>query len=602
MATEKAPTNEYPLSNDSYAAFDAISLRNLIIERLNDQGVFTDQNYIGSNLAAIIDIVSYSFNTLMFYLNRTSTESMFTEAQLYENINRVVKLLDYKPIGYQTSTLSFQCSAQGLDPGIYTIPRYSYLTIGGVPFSFNEDISFNITSSVAQQLNDVSNKKLLFQGAFRETPLYTAAGDENEIVVVDNNSALIDHFNIDVYVFEPDQNRWIQYSNVPSLYVEPSFARVFEKRLNSDLTYEIMFGDGINGRRLEEGEKVVIYYLQSSGNQGVIGPNNLTVAQKSIYTSSNFTSIFNDTSDGKNFSDFSNNQFSNLFFANVVGSTIPKDIETADSIRRNAPSNFKSQYRLVTREDYQTFIKTNHSNFIKDVKVFSNWEYVNDYLRYFKDIQVSPTSYRQILLNQVLYADSCNFNNIYICATPKIAQTSSLKYLLPAQKEILLSDIQPLKTLTSEITFLDPLLKAFTFGVKSVDGDIEIIDKDFCRLEIVKLSNSKRSANSIKTEAVKVIQEFFDPLQTTLGGIHDHSELVKRLLSINGVSNILTRRLDTEEFYNGLSLFYWNPTFPDLDKAVVTNNINLKDFEYVYFESLSDVANKIDIIETTSFV
>lgn len=395
MAIEKAPTNEYPLSNDSYAAFDAISLRNLIIERLNDQGVFTDQNYIGSNLAAIIDIVSYSFNTLMFYLNRTSTESMFTEAQLYENINRIVKLLDYKPIGYQTSTLSFQCSAQGLEPKTYTIPRYSYLSIGGVPFSFNEDISFNITSSVAQQLNDVSNKKLMFQGAFRETPLYTAAGDENEIVVIDNSSALIDHFNIDVYVFEPDQNRWIQYSSVPSLYVEASFARVFEKRLNSDLTYEIMFGDGINGRRLEEGEKVVIYYLQSSGNQGVIGPNNLTVANKSIYTSNNFASIFNDTSDG--ISPINNNEFANLFFANVVGSTIPKDIETADSIRRNAPSNFKSQYRLVTREDYETFIKTNHSNFINDVKVFSNWEYVNNYLRYFNDIQVSPTSYRQIL-------------------------------------------------------------------------------------------------------------------------------------------------------------------------------------------------------------
>ena len=600
MATEKAPTNEYPLSNDSYAAFDAISLRNLIIERLNDQGVFTDQNYIGSNLAAIIDIVSYSFNTLMFYLNRTSTESMFTEAQLYENINRVVKLLDYKPIGYQTSTLSFQCSAQGFNPGVYTIPRYSYLSIGGVPFSFNEDISFNITSSVAQQLNDVSNKKLMFQGAFRETPLYTAAGDENEIVVIDNSSALIDHFNIDVYVFEPDQNRWIQYSSVPSLYVEASFARVFEKRLNSDLTYEIMFGDGINGRRLEEGEKVVIYYLQSSGNQGVIGPNNLTVASKSIYTSNNFASIFNDTSDG--ISPINNNEFANLFFANVVGSTIPKDIETADSIRRNAPSNFKSQYRLVTREDYETFIKTNHSNFINDVKVFSNWEYVNNYLRYFNDIQVSPTSYRQILLNQVLYADSCNFNNIYICATPKIAQTSSLKYLLPAQKEILLSDIQPLKTLTTEITFLDPLLKAFTFGVKSVDSDIEITDKDFCRLEIVKLSTSKRSASSIKTEAVKIIQDFFNPIQTTLGGVYDHSELIKRLLSINGVSNILTRRLDTEEFYNGLSLFYWNPTFPDLDKAVVTNNINLKDFEYIYFDSLFDIANKIDVIETTSFV
>ena len=56
MANE--PTFEFPLPKESYAAFDAISLRNLIIQRLNDQGTLTDQNYLGSNLASIIDIIS----------------------------------------------------------------------------------------------------------------------------------------------------------------------------------------------------------------------------------------------------------------------------------------------------------------------------------------------------------------------------------------------------------------------------------------------------------------------------------------------------------------------------------------------------------------
>jgi len=80
----------------SYAAFDAISIRNLILQRLNDQGIFTDQNYIGSNLAAIIDVISYTFNTLIYYLNRTSSEATFTEAQIFENITKLAKVLDYK--------------------------------------------------------------------------------------------------------------------------------------------------------------------------------------------------------------------------------------------------------------------------------------------------------------------------------------------------------------------------------------------------------------------------------------------------------------------------------------------------------------------------
>lgn len=604
MANEVIPTNEYPLPKDSYAAFDAISLRNLIIQRMNDQGIFTDQNYIGSNLAAIIDIISYSFNTLMFYLNRTSTESMFTEAQLYENINRIVKLLDYKPIGYQTSTLAFQCSATNfISPNIYTIPRYSYLSLGGTTFSFNEDISFSFNQSfgTVQELTDLNNKKLLFQGSFRENPMYVAAGDENEIVTLNSNNAIIDHFNIDVYVFETKQNRWVQYKNVPTLYTEPSFARVFEKRMNSDFTYEIVFGDSINGRKLEQDDKVLVYYLQSSGLPGVVGPGAIATAQKSVYSSANFREILQDT--GDNVAYITSNQLNDLYFSNAVGSTIPKDIETADSIRKNAPANFKSQYRLVTKEDFETFITTNHSNFINDVRVFSNWDYVGKYLKYFNDIQVSPTSYRQILLNQVAYADSCNFNNIYICAVPKTSQTSTLKYLLPAQKEIILSDIQPLKTLTSEITFLDPLTKLFAIGLKSLnDDEVFVNDRDFCRLEIIKLSSSKRSSRSIQNDVAAIFKNYFDPTTTQLGVTYDHSELTKNILSINGVDRIVTRRLDTDETFNGVSLFYWNPTFPDLDKKFITNNFNLLEFEHFYFENLADITNKINIIETTSFI
>ena len=62
---------EFDLPLNSYASFDAQSMRDLIIERLNNDSSisFTDQNFEGSNLNAVIDIVSYSFHTLLFYLN-----------------------------------------------------------------------------------------------------------------------------------------------------------------------------------------------------------------------------------------------------------------------------------------------------------------------------------------------------------------------------------------------------------------------------------------------------------------------------------------------------------------------------------------------------
>lgn len=604
---------EYNLPKDSYAAFDAISLRNLILDRLDEQGTFTDQNYIGSNLASIIDIISYAYNTLIFYLNKTSNESMFTEAQLYENINRIVKLLDYKPIGYQTSTLVFEASAiskltsdttyvAGQDLATnksYTIPRYSYLMVGGVPFSFDEDITFSATSPGWTSLSDLTNKKLLYQGIYKESPAHIAQGVDNELLTI-NSSSSIDHNHIDVYVYEKSSSKWIYYKNVPNLYTERSFVRAFEKRLNSNGTYDLMFGDGINGRKLDTGDIVLVYYLQSFEDKGVIEPKMLGQSTRTVYTTSSFQQILIDIN-AQNHNYLTTRLFNNLIFDNSVGSTVPKEIETADSIRKNAPSNFKSQYRLVTKQDYQTFIETNFAGFISNVKVFSNWDYVSKYLKYFQEVLVNPTAFRQIALNQVLYSDSCNFNNIYICATPRISPKSTLKYLLPAQKEAILSNISTLKTMTSEIVFMDPVYKAVSLGMKTNEDDFSILDKEFCRLEITKNETSRRSAKSIANDVRTAFESFFDPLNAKLGGKIEYSKLVNSILAIDGVSSFKTKRVDTNETFDGLALYMWNPTYPDIDKTIIVSDVGLLDFEFVFFDEIEKFFSKIDVVEVNSF-
>jgi len=83
-------------------------LKQLIRDRLTEGGTFTDQNFEGSNLNAIIDVVALSYHYLLFYLNSTSSQAMFNETTIYENMNRLVKLIGYNPVGYKTSLLSFK--------------------------------------------------------------------------------------------------------------------------------------------------------------------------------------------------------------------------------------------------------------------------------------------------------------------------------------------------------------------------------------------------------------------------------------------------------------------------------------------------------------
>ena len=172
---------DFNLNIDSYAAFDATSLRDLIINRLNNQNIFTDQVFQGSNLSSVIDIIAYSYHVLLFYLNKTSSESMFSDAVVYENMNRIVKLLNYSPVGYRTSTCVFGCETT-IASGFYTIPRYSFVDADGIIFSTREDIPFDARDNKVIVTDE--SKYILYQGKYTEYPDYTAIGEAFENVVI----------------------------------------------------------------------------------------------------------------------------------------------------------------------------------------------------------------------------------------------------------------------------------------------------------------------------------------------------------------------------------------------------------------------------------
>jgi hypothetical protein len=588
-------TEQYTIQKNGYVAFDATSLRQLIIDRLNEQNVFTDQNFLGSNLASIIDIIAYSYNTLIYYLNKNSSESMFSEAQLYENINRIVKLIDYSPIGFQTSTLSFNCSATNLPQGLYTIPRYSYTSINNIPFSFNEDITFIKTTNVTESLNEIAQQRLLYQGFYQEYPVYTAAGEDNEIVILNPGTDLVDHFNIDVYVKPRLTGKWELYTKTTNLFLEPGSAKKYEIRLNSNKRYEIKFGNDINGSKIQTGDQVALYYLVSQGINGEIGPNAFTSETKFIrYNTIQYNQIVADIFESQ-FRYLTNTEINNLTFENTVNSTPVKSAEEADDIRLTAPANYRSQYRLVTTRDYEVFCRTNFTNLLADIKCVNNWDYVSGYLKYFYNIGINdPSKTERALFNQVQYADACNFNNVYLLVVPRSA-SQNLDYVVPAQKELINSSILPNKMTTTETVFIDPIYKAVSIGISSSQLTVDpVVDEDVCRLEIIKRTSSRKDNQSIINDIVNIFTEYFGRDSVKLGQTVDVRSLTQQILGVDGVETFFTTRIDDSSVrIEGLSLFIWNPIYPANDKTATTNNIPLKYFEYPFFNNLTTLPNKI---------
>jgi len=88
-------------SNIDFLRFSAYSMKELITRKLSEDSRFTDQIYEGSNLAILIDIVSYMYQCLAYQLNSAAAESMFADTQLYDNMIRLIKFIGYNPRGCQ---------------------------------------------------------------------------------------------------------------------------------------------------------------------------------------------------------------------------------------------------------------------------------------------------------------------------------------------------------------------------------------------------------------------------------------------------------------------------------------------------------------------
>ena len=613
MATNNNQFNDYNLPVNAYASFDALSLKNLIITRLNSANNFTDQRYEGSNLSSIIDIIAYSYHVLLFYLNRTSAETTLTTAELYENVNKIVKLIGYNPIGYQTAILPFKATAnQNFATGTYTIPRYSFFNINGINYSFNKDITFtnNGEGGTSTVLTDLQDNNLLYQGSYTEYPTYLAAGAPFEtltLTVVDPNTQniIIDHFNTDVYVKNSiDPNApWVLWTPTASLFLEKSTALKYEIRLNENGRYEIKFGNNITGQQLIPGAQVAVYYLQSTGTKGQVGPNTLNSKPLFFLNTSRFNSIAANVI-SPNLNLITAQEAANITFSNTDASTNFVAAEDATSIKLNAPNTFRSQYRLVTPDDFTNYIIKNYSNVIASTKVVSNWDYISGNLKYYFDLGVTNANTQsRVLFNQVKFADSSNFNNVYIYAVPKLVKTSSIttriNYLNNAQKQLILNDLQGVKLTTAELIINDPVYVEVSIGINIPNTTLTPSIANSTSLVITRDITSKNDANTLKNLVAGIFTNYFATTNDNLGLLIDISSLTNQILAIDGVISVSTQYTDANNNVTavpGVSLLIYNPVYPYDDISVYAQNVPLPYFKFPYLKDATTFIDQINVV------
>jgi hypothetical protein len=610
MNNEQLPSNqEFPLSFNGYAAFDALSLKQLMKQRLTQNGVFTDQIFEGSNFNNLLDVVAYSYNVLLFYLNQTSNESLFSNAQLYENMNKIVKILNYKPVGVQSAILNFKAYAKrDLPPDVYTIPRFCYFTVNDIFFSFNRDLTFIKSTSGNEVLSELNDFSFLYQGKFIEHPIYVGIGEDYEeftLVSVDqdNNNVNIDYSNI--FVFVRDRTGyWREWERVDNIFLVNGSKEVFETRLNENKRYSLKFGNNVTGKKLSSGDLVAVYYLRSDKNLGQIGANTLDTNEMFFFNTPQYSTIMRDIRDPKT-KIVNTNQSRLLIFQNENASIPYSELESASQIKANAPNYFKQQGRLVTTEDIKSYIQTNFGNLLTDVSVVNNWDYLDGHIRYLYNIGLKqPMLDSRVMYNQVMFADSCNFNNIYLYCVPKILTTNSFTqkrgFIPQGLKDVMMNKLNNLKMSTVEIVFQDPVYYGVGFGVATQD---EIFNKTLqmdlykdTKFLVVRKNDSSLNVIQMKNVISKTILDYFSFNNTKLGQTIDIQLLTQLVLNINGVESFSTSRNGIVA--PGLSLVGFNTVYGDSkeDISIITQNTKLPYFKIPFWFDTVTILDHIDII------
>ena len=336
-----------------FTNLDFDQIKQQIKDYLRANSNFTDFDFEGSNFSVLIDTLAYNTYISAFNSNLVVNESFLDSATLRENVVSLARNIGYVPRSKTAARASvkFQVSTTTNSPTITLQP--GLVCVGtqddtDFVFSISESITTTVNNGLAQ-FGTTQQPINILEGQYL-TSKFTVDGSLEQRFILDNSN--IDTSSIVVYVRgAADPGLGKQYKIIDNIVNVTSVSETYLIQEIQDEKYELLFGDGTFGKKLEDGSEITVQYIVTSGAAGN-GPR--------VFT---FAGSFTDKDEA----------VSTLPASIIVPSTVPTvdtiqaasnggDIESLDSIKYFAPRLYSAQYRAVTARDYESIIQTVYPN------------------------------------------------------------------------------------------------------------------------------------------------------------------------------------------------------------------------------------------------
>lgn len=303
---------------------------------LQSQDKFNDYDFDGSNINVLLDILAYNTYHNAFYLNMVGNEMFLDSAQLRDSVVSHAKELNYVPQSFRSAQANVNINIVSTDTNkrSVVIPKgttfTSRLLDKNYTFSVDENIIVSEYTLLDNTISFTGKNITLYEGYYvNDTYTYTY-GTPSKLIISNKN---VDVSSLSVTVVEDSGASTLVYKRATSMFDLTKDSLVFFVQGAESDSYEIVFGDGVTGRRPKNNSIISIEYRISNGEL----PNgcNKFTPDSTIQGEININVTTNSAAAGGNV------------------------YETTESIKYNAPRHFTSQERAITTEDYETLLKIN---------------------------------------------------------------------------------------------------------------------------------------------------------------------------------------------------------------------------------------------------
>ena len=348
----------------NFANLDFDQVKTTLKEYLQSNSNFTDYNFEGSNLSTVLDVLAYNTYITSYNANMVANEVFIDSATLRENVVSLARNIGYLPrsrtAARATVTFFVDCSNITPAPSNLTLNKgpvaatSSAFGNSSLVFSICEDITVPVKDGIAR-FNNIS----IYEGTLLTSEFTNSAANPNLRFILPNTG--IDTSLIKVRVKNNSfSTAGVKYSSQDSLFDITPLSKVFFLQEIEDERYEIFFGDGIFGKKLDEGNVVEVDYIVSSGDGGN-AVRNFQFAGKLTYT--------------RNATEYTVSSGVSLITTGLPASG-GEQIESVDSIKKFAPRIYASQNRALTSNDYETLIPTKIYPETESISVFGGEDLV----------------------------------------------------------------------------------------------------------------------------------------------------------------------------------------------------------------------------------